>query len=219
MTPETWLDILRTAFVLFDDARDHGFGDPPFSLGGGTVLMLRFKHRLSKDIDLFGYDAQWISVLSPRLNAKAASLASDYVEQANGVKLVMPDGDIDFIIAGDVAVPVERGVETFLAREIAVDPVSEILAKKLFYRPATFKPRDVYDLSAAIDLAPLEAARAVAAAASKKDVVLRRLAELAKLDPDTLLDGIVPYDDTLRHAAVMGEKVTAFIQSHSASRS
>ena len=175
--------------------------------------MLRFKHRLSKDIDLIGHDTRWISVLSPRLNARAATLASGYVEQANGVKLVLRQGDIDFIIAGDVAMPVDRTIETFLGREIAVDPVSEIPAKKLFYRPATLKPRDVYDLSAAIDLAPLEAARAVEAAASKKDVLLRRLAELAKLDPGTLLDGIVPYDDALRHAAGMVAKVTALVET------
>ena len=215
MNPETWLDILATAFVLFEDARDQGFGDPPFSLGGGTVLMLRFKHRLSKDIDLFGYDAQWLSVLSPRLNAKAASLALDYVEQANAVKLVTARGDIDFIIAGDVTTMIERTAETFLGREVTIDPISEILAKKLFYRAATFKPRDVYDLSAAIDLAPTDAARAVQAAAAKTDLVLRRLAELAKLHPDTLLEGIIPYEDSLRHAPGMVEKVTTFIESQS----
>ncbi len=79
-TPETWLQIIASAYALFDDAVAKGFGDPPFSLGGGTVLMLRFKHRLSKDIDLFGYDAQWLSVFSPRLNERAASLAERYTD-------------------------------------------------------------------------------------------------------------------------------------------
>ena len=170
---------------------------------------------MSKDIDLFGYDAQWLSVLSPRLNAKAASLALDYVEQANAVKLVTARGDIDFIIAGDVTTMIERTAETFLGREVSIDPISEILAKKLFYRAATFKPRDVYDLSAAVDLASADAARAVQAAVTKTDLVLRRLAELAKLDPDTLLEGIIPYEDSLRHAPGMVEKVTTFIESQS----
>ena len=149
------------------------------------------------------------------MNAKAASLALDYVEQANGVKLVTARGDIDFIIAGDVATPVERTGERFLGREVTIDPIAEILAKKLFYRAATFKPRDVYDLSAAVDLAPVDAARAVQAAATKTNLVLRRLAELAKLHPDTLLEGIIPYDDSLRHAPDMVEKVMAFIESQS----
>ena len=154
---------MASAYALFDDAVAKGFGDPPFSLGGGTVLMLRFKHRLSKDIDLFGYDAQWLSVFSPRLNERAAMLAASYTEQSNTIKIVTASGDIDFIIAADVVAPVARSVDLIAGRLIAVDPVTEILAKKLFYRAATFKIRDIYDLSAAIDLAPDEAARAVRA--------------------------------------------------------
>lgn len=93
-TPETWLQILASAYELFDDAVAKGFGEPPFSLGGGTVLMLRFKHRLSKDIDLFGYDAQWLSVFSPRLNERAAMLAASYTEQSNTIKIVTASGDM-----------------------------------------------------------------------------------------------------------------------------
>lgn len=68
-----------------------------------------------------------------------------------------------------------RTVESKGGRLIAVDPVSEILAKKLFYRAATFKVRDVYDVSAAIDLEPQKAAKAVRAALSKREILVRRL--------------------------------------------
>ena len=54
LSPRTWLGIVADAFTLFDDAEARGFGTPPFSLGGGTVLMLRFRHRSSKDVDFFG---------------------------------------------------------------------------------------------------------------------------------------------------------------------
>ena len=209
--PDSWLKIIASAYALFDDARSRGFGDPPFSLGGGTVLMLRFKHRLSIDIDLFGYDAQWLSVLSPRLNEKAASLATSYTEQANTIKIVMPHGDIDFVIAGDVAVPVERSKLVLAGREIMVDPTAEILAKKLFYRAATFKPRDVYDLSAAIDLAPDSALRAVKAAVSKQALLLRRIGELETMGETALLGQILPYQGPLLHAAGMLAKVKDFI--------
>jgi hypothetical protein len=210
-TGQTWSQILIAAYRLFDDLKSKGFPDPPFSLGGGTVLMFRFRHRLSKDIDFFGYDAQWLPLLSPRLNETAAAMATDYVEQANAVKLVLPQGDIDFIIAGDVAVPVVRELATLEGRTISLDPTSEILAKKLFYRAASFKARDVYDLSAAIDLDPDAAKRAVRAAVSKSDLLLRRIDEFAKLDPAILLKGLTPYEGDLPHAAGMVAKVKDFV--------
>ena len=108
-------------------------------MGGGTVLMLRFRHRLSKDIDWFGYDAQWLSLLTPRLNETAAGIAQDYAEQANAIKITTAQGDIDFIIAADVARPVKREVRVVEGRELALDPTYEILAKKLFYRAASLE--------------------------------------------------------------------------------
>lgn len=145
-TRETWLQLIGQAYALFDDAAARGFGDPPFSLGGGTVLMLKFKHRLSKDIDLFGYDARWLSVFSPRLSERAAALAEIYVEQAKTIKIVTPSGDIDFIIAADVAFPVDRQTESIAGRLIEVEPVAEILAKKIFYRSATQNTRHLRPL-------------------------------------------------------------------------
>lgn len=211
LTPESWLRIIKSAYTLFDDAEERGFGTPPFSLGGGTVLMLNFKHRLSKDIDLFGHDVQWISILSPRLNEKAANLATTYIEQANGVKIVMPYGDIDFVVAADITSPINRTKQSIAGREIEVEPSSEILAKKLFYRAAGFTARDVYDMSAAIDLVPHIAAKAARSATSKKDVLLRRFEELERIGEQSLLDGIVPYEGLLRHSRHMVEKVKDFV--------
>ena len=185
-TPETWLQIIASAYELFDDAVAKGFGDPPFSLGGGTVLMLRFKHRLSKDIDLFGYDAQWLSVFSPRLNDRAAMLAASYTEQSNTIKIVTASGDIDFIIAADVAAPVTRTVECIAGRLIEVDPVSEILAKQLFYRAATFKVRDI---------------------------LVRRLDQLRGVASQDLVSEIIAYEDVLQHSQAMVEKVRSFVMA------
>ncbi len=213
-SPESWLQLVESACLLLDDVERKGFGKPQFSLGGGTVLMLRFQHRLSKDIDLFGYDVQWLSILSPRLNDTAACLASDYSEQANSLKIVMANGDVDFIIAADIARPVDRVVERFVGRDLLVDPVTEILAKKLFYRAAYFLPRDVYDMSAAIDLEPQSAARAVKAARSKRDVLIRRLDHLEGVGDASLREGLVPYEGTLRHAAGMVAKMKEFLISH-----
>ena len=38
------------------------------------MLMLRFDHRLSKDIDIFTHDAQALSFITPRLNAVSERL-------------------------------------------------------------------------------------------------------------------------------------------------
>ena len=214
LTPDSWRDIIASAFRLLDDATARGFGYPPFSLGGGTVLMFRFQHRLSKDIDFFGYDAQWLSLLSPRLNDLAAALGSDYAEAANSLKIVMPHGDIDFVIAADIAIPVERRLEDVAGRALLVDPASEILAKKLFYRAASLKARDIYDLSAAIDLDPQSAIRAAQAARSKKQVLLRRLAEAGVTGPQDLLRDIIPYKGTLQHGEAMVVKTRAFLEEH-----
>ena len=139
---------------------------------GPNTCRLKFQHRLSKDIDFFGYDAQWISILSQRLNHAAAELALTYSEQANVVKIVMAQGDIDFIVAGDATSPVQRSRRTIAGRTIEVEPSAEILAKKLLFRAAAFLARDVYDMSAAIDLNPRAAAEAALAARSKRDVLL-----------------------------------------------
>ena len=210
-TSETWKQVISSAYRLFDDLEAKGFGEPPFSLGGGTVLMLRFRDRLSKDIDWFGYDAQWLSLLTPRFNATAAGIAQDYAEQANAIKVTTAQGDIDFIIAADVARPVKREVRVVEGRELALDPTYEILAKKLFYRAASLKPRDVYDLCAAIDLDADAARKAVAAAHPKRRQILDRLRMLAAGRENDLLSTITPFDGALAHADRMLARAYDFV--------
>lgn len=207
----TWQFVLTSAFEILDDLESQGYGTPPFVLGGGTVLMLRFQHRLSKDVDLFTYDAQWLALVSPRLNPMAHALAEDYDEQANVVKIVMVHGDIDFIVSGHVTANEDHQEIEAIGRTIAVDSTAEILAKKAFYRASAFKPRDVYDMSAAIDLDPKSASEAIRAAAPKAPLLLRRLDAMKSLDELSLLSEIVPYGTALPHAKGMIEKVADFV--------
>jgi hypothetical protein len=145
------------------------------------------------------------------MNEFAATMATDYTEQANGIKIVMPHGDIDFVVSADVIPSMQRKYTTIRERKIQVDPTSEIRAKKLYYRASHFKARDVYDMSAAIDLDPLSAHIAVLAAKTKSDLVLRRLDSLAQINENDLLSGIIPFNNTLRHSNKMIEKVRNFI--------
>lgn len=111
-------------------------------LGGGTRLMLAIEHRLSDDVDLFIDDPQWISYLSPRLNDAVEELVNEYDEQANVLKIQFPEGEIDYIVSGQLlGLPSESAPET----SYQLEPVAEVLAKKLFYRGYCLTPRDLFD--------------------------------------------------------------------------
>ena len=179
----TWSTLLSPALRLIDSLDAAGYGRLDFRLGGGTALMFALQHRISKDIDIFFDDAQALGFLSPRLNETAAALARDYAEQGNSLKLVLDAGDIDFIVAGPLMPGKPRGALDFRGRSVPLDPVSEVLAKKLLYRAASFKPRDVFDLAAVLERDPPSAMAALDATRSMSDVLLRRLDALARLPP------------------------------------
>ena len=48
-----WQALFQKAIKLIDNIHEYGIKDPHWTFGGGTVLMLRYQHRLSKDIDIF----------------------------------------------------------------------------------------------------------------------------------------------------------------------
>src|SRR5580693_8453151 len=94
-----WELLFQRALILIDSARDIGIPVDDWTFGGGTVLMRRHRHRLSKDVDIFINDPQFIGYLSPRLSPIAESLTTDYSEDSNFVKLSFPEGEIDFVAA------------------------------------------------------------------------------------------------------------------------
>jgi hypothetical protein len=89
--------LLGHALQLVDEIGRHGGHDPFWTLGGGNVLMLRYQHRRSKDIDIFVPDPQYLGYVSQRLSDVAEAVSTDYVETANSVKLIRPEGEIDFV--------------------------------------------------------------------------------------------------------------------------
>jgi len=146
---EAWRLLFRRAAAIVDATEQLLRTRIPWSFGGGTALMLRYRHRRSKDIDIFLPDAQLIAGFSPRLNDVARSLTEEYVEQANFVKLSFPEGEIDFIVA-----PFETDAPTDLrdieGRVVRLERPAEILGKKLRHRAAAFKARDFFDLAVAL---------------------------------------------------------------------
>ncbi len=111
-------------------------------LGGGTRLMLELSHRISRVIDLFIRDPQWIGLISPRLNDKVGDLVQGYEEDATFLKLKFFEGEIDFIVRMSLTGLAPESSEKSL---FLLEPVEEVLAKKLFYRGAYLTPRDLFD--------------------------------------------------------------------------
>ena len=156
-----WRGLLQHAFRLIDDFQARGgLSEPYWTFGGGTVLMLRYHHRKSKDIDIFVPDPQYLGYVTPRLSDLAMEVASDYVEAAGYVKLIRSEGEIDFVASPNLT---QQPFEwwNLLGRDIRVETPAEIMAKKLWHRGDIVTGRDIFDLSLVIEKDP-EALRSAA---------------------------------------------------------
>jgi hypothetical protein len=152
MTPEeirrfretgSWRTLLALAWEMAVDAERHCAGVKlGAQLGGGTRLMLALNHRISNDIDLFIRDPQWIGLLTPRLNDRFDPQLQGYEEDATWLKLRHAEGEIDFIVGMSLlGLPPEIDP----AVPFPLEPVEEVIAKKLFYRGWELTPRDLFD--------------------------------------------------------------------------
>jgi hypothetical protein len=140
-------------------------------------------------------------------------MVRDYSEQANSIKLVLAQGDIDFVVAGSVTGVAPKETLDFRGRTIMLEATEEILAKKLFFRAALLKPRDVFDLVAASIMFPAAAKTAVEASAPRREAQLRRLNALAASPPDQLLRDIVPVGDFIKMVPRMIDSALAWLES------
>jgi hypothetical protein len=176
---QSWRTLLEQAIGLLESLAPAVRSPIDWALGGGTVLMLHYEHRTSRDIDVFLKDAQLLPYLSPRLNDRAAALAADYVEGSSFLKLACPEGEIDFIVAPDLTAE-PRVRRRIGERTIALETPVEIVVKKAFYRAPDLRTRDVFDLAVVIDRDGAALARNAAVLASKARVLRARLAAVTK---------------------------------------
>ena len=138
--------------------------------------MLAFDHRISDDIDIFIADQNVQGLLTPRLNDKIAEEVSHYDEDHASLKLSFPGlGEIDFIFSQ----PIIGGDISFYENDprLRLEPVSEVIAKKLYHRGERITPRDVFDWWFVGTHAPerLELPRLAAGLAGKLDGIERAL--------------------------------------------
>jgi predicted nucleotidyltransferase component of viral defense system len=151
--PRTWETLFFHALSAVGEIVKHGRDDPFWTFGGGTVLMLRYGHRFSKDIDIFVPDPQSLGFVTPRLSNVVESISSDYVEAANYVKLYLPEGEIDFVAAPNLTVP-GFTFETILGHQIRVETSVEIIAKKMWHRGDRITGRDIFDFALIVEREP-----------------------------------------------------------------
>ena len=155
LPPGAWEQLLPRALRLVDEIERHGgLADPFWTFGGGTVLMFRYGHRLSKDIDIFVPDPQYLGYVTPRLSDTAASLTEDYTEMPGSfVKLQFEEGEVDFVAAPNLT---DAAWEWWhiQGRAVRVETAAEVIAKKMYHRGDRATARDLFDLSLVVEREP-----------------------------------------------------------------
>ncbi len=96
-----WERLFQHVIELIESVPAAGIPINDWSFGGGTVLMRRYRHRISKDIDIFLDDPQFLGYLTPRLNETAEQLTQNYDEQSGYLKLYLPEGEIVRAVLND----------------------------------------------------------------------------------------------------------------------
>lgn len=149
----TWEGLFKEALKLIDEIETHGTKRLHWTLGGGTVLMLRYQHRLSKDIDIFVPDPQALNYVNPRINSTAEDIALHYDEASMYVKLYLKEGEIDFVASPNLT---EQSYvkEEICGRTVKVETSAEIIAKKFFHRGDRLMIRDMFDFALVAEKEP-----------------------------------------------------------------
>jgi Nucleotidyl transferase AbiEii toxin, Type IV TA system len=192
----SWRLLLSRTIIGLEQLELQGQDVPEWILGGGTALMLQADHRLSKDIDAFIDDPQYLGIMSPDVADVWDCRTWD--KAAHYLKLGYAEGEIDFIVSGPLSdlatsfheldltdLPAKRKVT------IQIEHPAEIALKKMHYRPTMLKSRDIFDIAVANSIEREALVGNLKEISDKKSALLKRLdgidrkflqAELAELD-------------------------------------
>ena len=171
-----WERLFVRALRVADAAQRTGPPAFAWSLGGGSVLMRRFRHRRSASVDIFLRDARMLHCVSPALNDAVRALSADYVEEPAAVRIYFPEGEVA-LIACNLLTSDPLRHESILGRPVLVETSAEILAKKLWHRAASLPARDLFDFAAVAALEPAALRDVGGALRVHRTVLLERLRE------------------------------------------
>ncbi len=182
--PSEWERLFVVACDLLDQVHEHA-GDYPFgwSFGGGTAMMIQIGHRESHDVDIFIDDGQILGFLDPaKVDLHFKEKPADYGgDGARYQKFAFTDiGEIDFIASGHLT-DAPYVIKQIEGRDVKLETIPEIIAKKVFHRGSEAKARDVFDIAAA---ARTHRAEVVAALKAYPDKVEKTLQQLDRLNPE-----------------------------------
>lgn len=201
-----WETLFRRAMRVLDSALAIGVPADDWSFGGGTVLMLKYRHRFSKDIDIFVSDPQFITSFSPRVNDRAEDDIRHYDEQHQYVKLYYVEGEVDFV-AAPALTSRPFAYEEILGRHVKVETPLEIVGKKIRFRADQFKARDIYDLALVLERAPEYTAELEALLAQQRDILERRIAQhMVPLREDFEAIDTIEYEPSFEHCLALVER-------------
>jgi len=188
-----WIKLMHVALEFLDEAMIPGMD---WTFGGGSALSYYFKHRESKDVDIFFTDAQYLTWLTPRLNSFIAKSTEDYVESASFLKLQLTDGEIDFIIAPYFTAEPFKKIH-LLGTEIQIETPWEIVLKKLFYRAQSLKVRDIVDVAVVYKNHRETLIRYAKGLGRKKEVIEKRFQNLIEIYPKEI-ENLKILDESLK---------------------
>lgn len=192
---DAWKGLLPEAFAVIDEVERTRHVAFPVQIGGGSMLLRRYRHRLSRDLDLFVRDMQLVRWCSPRFNDVAADLP-DYHEDRASVKLIIGMQEIDIIASAVLFEDEAADPANLLGRQVLIERPREILAKKLYYRGRNLQARDIFDFAAVAACEPDEAARVLDVLDfADLDNVRARLPELEPLFQQELAEKVNPYPE------------------------
>lgn len=175
-----WETLFQRALVLIDSVGKTGITLSDWTFGGGTVLMRRYRHRFSKDIDIFIPDPQYLNYLSPHLNDTAEAMTGDYTLQAEYLKLQFSEGEIDFVVSAPLTEN-PTVTETLFGREVMVETPTEIVAKKVWHRGDRFRARDIFDLALVAEREPGALKSIAPILRDRREVILARIKDGEKI--------------------------------------
>ena len=163
--------------------------------------MLQIDHRESHDIDIFLNDPQLLPFLDPQKRDFQFEVLPSASESdgARFLKFAFDEiGEIDFIVADEMTASPTKQV-TVEGETVLLDTIPEIITKKIHYRGASIRPRDIFDIAAAGEQ---HASSIISELKPYHDDVTRTLATMAKLNPDFVNAAIAQLRIRDRYAAI-----------------
>jgi hypothetical protein len=146
-------------------------------------MMLQINHRESQDVDIFLSDPQFLPFLDPQKHDFQFEIRpTDHEGDGTSFqKLAFRDiGEIDFIV-GHAMTPSPTTQVTIQGETTLLETIPEIIAKKIYYRGSSIKPRDIFDIAAASEQ---HAVSVIDALRSYRTEVQTTLGVIDKLNPD-----------------------------------